>query len=1200
MRRTCCLSHAWHGSRPAICRAALFSAVSVCWASFPAWSQGETGQPANTVAPAADQALLPLAEVFGAPAPATRPVRAIDEQPDVYQLYQAALELFDQELYQRTIERLDQALNLAEGDYYELSYLIALTKYRLKDYGQARTFAELAVSLRPGAADAHYLLGRLYHHQGQLERAIEQFRTVTLAAGQEPNNPRVTAAWLELGRCLVTRGYLTAACESYARFDEAIWDTHPEHRGEIVVARLLAEYPHGSIDLRLDLLRRLGRTEAAIDAAAEAVGRLPEDPYLVRLYVRTLLDGDQADEALAYCHERLAALTSDAAASPFVSLAVAAAQAADRLDEWLGKVAQDVSDGRRLELAAAIADRLTDAGLYADAVRLWRTIAEQRPDDTGSAWALAGALRAAGELESGVFTLVEFARQHPEVAEVYSARFVAWVQGLKTADGPLRLVARLADNAERDFATDVILAITAGGAGADELAQKLFRSALKARPDFALAHVAWGRLLLADHRWEDARTQGEAALQAAPDLAAAHFIVAAAHAGLDENDEAAAEFQAALKYGPDDAGYALAAARFYLRTDNLPAAQRYFQQAFNVDPVNAEAIENLIDSYLGGGKGGVARAQLRKAEACDLPPDALRRIRTILRFSENPLSSEHLAELARQFDEFPQDQETGLRLAAGLYIRGRVDDAFAITERVLALDPNDERAMVLMARLCGQRLAFSRATELLEELAHRYPNRPNLHALLAESYLMDFRLDDTRETFRHLLTIEPDEQARRVYRQRLVMSYVEFSEFDRALTLLDEWIAEEPDQDAWVLQKLRVMLLAAQNQAAIDLAAERLAPATHEFRQIEARYRETIERFQAAPDDLDTRAAAERVQVEFERAHRELSQHRAVFVQVCMDARRFETAETHIRQWQADGPEDGQSTQWLVQVLVADDRPDEALEALKAYEPATPQAEAALRGWRARAEAAAGRIDRAVEELKSLLAEDAVVLDSGDRADVWEQLLRILENAGRYDEALQCCDEWFRTDFDTSDDAIRALLLSRKCTTLMLADRQREYVELAEQWLKLDPDNVGLNNDLGYSWAEAGQNLEQATRMIRRAVAAEPLRAAYLDSLGWAYYKAGDFSGAQEYLGRAVRLRAGQDPVLYDHLADAEYRLGDHDAARRHWQRGQELMEEQPSQQRAAAWAELLAEVRAKLSAVERSEPPPLAPTADEQGQTPD
>ncbi len=113
-------------------------------------------------------------------------------------------------------------------------------------------------------------------------------------------------------------------------------------------------------------------------------------------------------------------------------------------------------------------------------------------------------------------------------------------------------------------------------------------------------------------------------------------------------------------------------------------------------------------------------------------------------------------------------------------------------------------------------------------------------------------------------------------------------------------------------------------------------------------------------------------------------------------------------------------------------------------------------------------------------------------------------------------------------------------------------------------------------------------------MALDPLNAAYLDSLGWAYYKAADFAGARKYLARVVRLRLGQDAVIYDHLADAEYRLGDRETARQHWQKALELLAAGAAQQASAQQAELTATIRAKLDALERSERPAVAPTAAE------
>lgn len=105
------------------------------------------------------------------------------------------------------------------------------------------------------------------------------------------------------------------------------------------------------------------------------------------------------------------------------------------------------------------------------------------------------------------------------------------------------------------------------------------------------------------------------------------------------------------------------------------------------------------------------------------------------------------------------------------------------------------------------------------------------------------------------------------------------------------------------------------------------------------------------------------------------------------------------------------------------------------------------------------------------------------------------------------------------------------------------------QALEVDPSHPPAGNDLGYGWAERGENLAAAEELIRRAVAAEPENASFLDSLGWVLYKRGRFGEARPHLEQAAADGASADPVALDHLGDLLYRLGDRDAAGASWTR---------------------------------------------------
>jgi Flp pilus assembly protein TadD len=102
--------------------------------------------------------------------------------------------------------------------------------------------------------------------------------------------------------------------------------------------------------------------------------------------------------------------------------------------------------------------------------------------------------------------------------------------------------------------------------------------------------------------------------------------------------------------------------------------------------------------------------------------------------------------------------------------------------------------------------------------------------------------------------------------------------------------------------------------------------------------------------------------------------------------------------------------------------------------------------------------------------------------------------------------------------------------------------------LKLSPEEPELLNYLGYSWIDRGQNLTQAMAMIEKALAANPRSGAMIDSLGWGYYRQGDYETAVAKLEEAVELEAG-DPEINNHLGDAYWRVGRRDEAMFQWRR---------------------------------------------------
>jgi tetratricopeptide (TPR) repeat protein len=86
---------------------------------------------------------------------------------------------------------------------------------------------------------------------------------------------------------------------------------------------------------------------------------------------------------------------------------------------------------------------------------------------------------------------------------------------------------------------------------------------------------------------------------------------------------------------------------------------------------------------------------------------------------------------------------------------------------------------------------------------------------------------------------------------------------------------------------------------------------------------------------------------------------------------------------------------------------------------------------------------------------------------------------------------------------------------------QKQYdraVEMYEEALDIDQDNTTAMNGLGFLLVESGKDVRRGLELCKKAVDKYPQNAAYLDSLGWAYYKTGELAEARQWLRRALDL----------------------------------------------------------------------------------
>ncbi len=118
-------------------------------------------------------------------------------------------------------------------------------------------------------------------------------------------------------------------------------------------------------------------------------------------------------------------------------------------------------------------------------------------------------------------------------------------------------------------------------------------------------------------------------------------------------------------------------------------------------------------------------------------------------------------------------------------------------------------------------------------------------------------------------------------------------------------------------------------------------------------------------------------------------------------------------------------------------------------------------------------------------------------------------------------------------------------------EREKKYDEAEAEFKRIlaaTPQSAATLNYLGYMNADRDVRLEESLNYIKQAVSLEPTNGAYLDSLGWAYFKLGKYDLAEENLTKAS-LRMGSDPTVQDHLGDLYQKTGRLKLAAAHWER---------------------------------------------------
>jgi tetratricopeptide (TPR) repeat protein len=209
-----------------------------------------------------------------------------------------------------------------------------------------------------------------------------------------------------------------------------------------------------------------------------------------------------------------------------------------------------------------------------------------------------------------------------------------------------------------------------------------------------------------------------------------------------------------------------------------------------------------------------------------------------------------------------------------------------------------------------------------------------------------------------------------------------------------------------------------------------------------------------------------------------------------------------------------------------------------------------------------GKFDEAMAE-----AEQAIQDGLGDSSMFYLRSgkVSILLQSDKTKQALEECNK-MSTEFAKTPDYRKVQLLLASIYSTMREHDKAE--QILRGILENDPNDAQANNDLGYQLAEQNRNLDEAERLIRRAIELDrneksrPYHVAdnpaYLDSFGWVLFRRGRPEEARTFLEKAVQLPGGrEDPAVWNHLGDVFFRLGDNTKAHEAWWKAREWMKKE-------------------------------------------
>lgn len=1163
-----------------------------------------------------ERAALPLAQVPGdPPAPAQAgPSAGSDELPrQALRRIEEARRLFAEQRFSETLQELEKALRY-NANSAEAHRLMALAGLLSGNEEKASAGAERALTLQPDDLACHYVLGRLAEKSQKPDEALKHYRTALKCPGSEADASYRVLTHYYLGSLLFEQNYLGAAVEQLAAFEAGLRGlgeklaANPElasvarvHRGTAAIRAARAE-------------GMLGRYPEAADSLKVAAAESPKDLALRAEYIRMLGRARRLEEAAA----EAARFVADSGASrESVELLLAVHRAGGHPERAVTAMKDLIATyPDNIELRQLYIDALSAAKRFDEAVAALDELVKRHPDATDSRWRLIQLTRERGAWPAWISALADHVAGQPaddgrvseELAQVPAAIGERMLRE-RERGGPRSVLPSEPGDARAAAAMDAVLARLAGRFNQPEQARELYTAAAKRSPGFLPAAIGLAQMHVDACRWQEAIDVLKAAAQDPKQPSArVERLLGQCWDGLDEIEPAVEHFKKAIDLNKNDAGAMLMLARMYDRIGKPNEARPLYQSAIAAEQGNMLAREMFIRHLVNNqSERTMSRVSGELRDMQRLAPDeaATARVAALVNLltrgqAERPA---YLDVLRKLVQNRPDDLRSREDLASSLlafrqYAAARDESAEILKRRPCSVEAAELHAVAQM-RL----LDFAAAAEQLKRSLGYYPNRESLLLHLGQVRLIEQDYAGAIAAWQRLSALKSAAARQNNYRASLMAVYREAGRFDEARQLAEKWLAEA-GEDKRAVGRIRTYLLAA------DAAA-----GDHE--RYVARCREWLK---ADPANRELRGWLLGV------TYPTGSLVPALRPIGLVALKQYDEIVLLALSWLSEKPDDQEAAGWVVAALQAAGRHNEAIELARAQVSSSTKPEERIIRMVLLREAytRAKKYEETLATSRELISDGQRVLSELFIYELNRRIATILSQGGRHEEAAahinklleelgqqkqqvravieKETDPQRRQAWQGAMDELgeREAMILRTLSYIYQRAGKRDAAEARlREAHKLDPDEIGINNDLGYILAESDKDLEEAERMTRLAVGEEPRTAAYQDSLAWVLYKKGDLQGARAWLLRAAALEEGQDAVIFDHLGDVQWRLGEKDRAVASWKKSLELYARQAAEGESDVDEKLPERVRAKLEAVAAGAKPAVAHFAAESRPAP-